>query len=51
MQAPPPPEMRSVPLDLYHLLTQSQNMQQYDQAEAERKRQLMQMYTQNIGRV
>lgn len=49
MQAPQPPQMQSVKMDLSGLLGQGQQQQQYDEQANERRRQMMQMYASRMG--
>lgn len=51
---PPPiqaPQRQNIPLDLSSILNQSTQWQQFDMAENERRKQLMQNYASNIGRM
>lgn len=47
----PPPQRQVANLDLSSILSHSQNMQNFEQQEQERRRMLMSQYASNIGRV
>jgi hypothetical protein len=46
----PPPQLQRTPMNLSEMISQGQQMRQFDEQEAMRRRQLMQQYAGNIGR-